>query len=69
MPMGKRYEEVGLLLKGNRHASLDLQLDGGGGVWRLDADAAACRLIGQRVRVVGIRSDFDLLDVESVSAV
>ena len=68
MPKGVRYEEVGLLLEGNWPANLILQRDDGG-VLRLDANAAACRLVGQRVRVVGTRSDFDILDVDTITAV
>lgn len=68
MPMGKRYEEHGLLLRGNGSGSLVLQRDDGG-VWRVDADASAWRLIGLRVRVVGVRSDFDLLDVETITSI
>lgn len=68
MPMGKRYDEQGLLLKGNGAGSLVLQRDDGG-VWRLDADGAASRFIGLRVRIVGVRSDFDLLDVETITAI
>jgi hypothetical protein len=66
--MGKRYGEQGMLLKGNKPGSLVLQREDGG-VWRLDANATALRLIGLRVRVVGVRSDFDLLDVETITAI
>lgn len=38
-----------------------------GGRWRLDADPGAERLLGRRVRVQGVRSGFDLLDVQAIS--
>lgn len=37
-----------------------------GGIWRLNADRSARRLLGERVRVEGIRDDFDLLAVERI---
>lgn len=63
MPKGKRYEEFGVL--GSDERGLQLRREDGG-VWRLDADSAAWRLIGERVRVVGIRSDFNILDVQHI---
>ncbi|HEX8556001.1 MAG TPA: DUF5818 domain-containing protein [Sphingomonas sp.] len=38
----------------------------GGGTWRLDAGRRARRLLGQRVRIVGVRDGFDLLFVEQI---
>jgi hypothetical protein len=43
-----------------------LQRDAGGR-WRLDVDHGAERTLGQRVRVVGVRSGFDLLGVLRIS--
>ena len=40
-----------------------------GDTWRLEAPREASGLIGQRVRVIGIRADFDLLDVAHIEAV
>lgn len=65
MPLGKRYDEAGLMHTDGR--TLFLERDDGGR-WRLDADRSARSLIGRRVRVVGIRSDFDVLDVETLTA-
>lgn len=63
--MGTRHDETGLLLE--RRGQLLLQRDQGG-TWRLDADWNARRFLGQRVRVHGIRSGFDLLDVTRMAA-
>jgi hypothetical protein len=40
----------------------------GGGVWALDADGKAAKLVGQRVTVEGVRSGFDRLDVDWIGA-
>jgi hypothetical protein len=40
-----------------------------GGRWRLDIDLEAEKLLGLRVRVRGVRSGFDLLEVRSMGAV
>ncbi|MGA1854110.1 DUF5818 domain-containing protein [Sphingobium sp. HT1-2] len=37
-----------------------------GGEWRLDCTRSCRHLLGRRVRVVGTRSDFDMLDVERI---
>jgi len=60
MPIGKLYTEEGLLLR--QRGILILQRNDGGR-WRLDGDPDADELLGQRVRVEGVRSDFDLLEV------
>jgi hypothetical protein len=67
MPKGHRFEEFGRLLRKAGSPYLFLQRDDGG-VWRLDGALRDQRLIGQRVHVVGIRADFDLIDVESINA-
>lgn len=61
MPLGSPHDETGVLLWEGRF--LTLQRDGGGR-WRLDGPAELERLAGRRVRIVGVRSRFDLLDVE-----
>lgn len=65
MPKGTRHVETGLLLEGQRPTNLFLQRDDGG-VWQLDASAAVWAFLGKRVRVRGIRSGFNLLDVQHV---
>lgn len=64
MPLGSHHDENGLLMREGRFPVL---LRDDGGRWRLDADPSANTLLGRRVRVVGIRSDFDLLDVVSLT--
>lgn len=67
MPRGTRHEVVGLLLKHDGRLVLEVA---GGGTWRLDAGWRAGRaardLIGTRVRVTGVRDDFDLLAIEQI---
>lgn len=63
VPRGSRHVETGLLLQGKPW--LVLRRDDGG-EWRLDAPARAYRLVGQRVRVDGVRDGFDLLAVEAI---
>lgn len=66
MPRGSIHNETGLLLREGRW--LVLARDEGGR-WRLDADPKADRLLGQRVRIEGVRSGFDLLDVRSIERI
>ena len=63
MPRGTRHRLTGLL----RPGKLDpvLQIDGGG-EWRLDCDCRYEHLLGRRVDVHGVRSEFDLLLVERI---
>jgi hypothetical protein len=61
MPMGTRHCVTGLLKRSAR--GLLLELDGGG-IYALDAPAGAKALLGLRVTVEGVRTDFDRLDVE-----
>jgi hypothetical protein len=63
MSIGKVHVEQGRLLR--ERGSLILQRDDGGR-WRLDADALCEELLGLRVRVEGVRSDFDLLEVSRI---
>lgn len=63
MPRGTTHNETGLLLR--EGCWLVLMRDDGGR-WRLDVSGKAERLLGRRVRVEGVRSGFDLLDVVSI---
>lgn len=63
MPLGTRHELIGLLLE--HHGGLVLDVEDGG-TWRLDVERGARRLLGQRVRVEGIRDGFDLLAVKRI---
>lgn len=60
MPIGKFYAEEGLLLR--QRGRLILQRDDGG-FWILETDPGAEHMLGQRVRVEGVRSGFNALDV------
>jgi hypothetical protein len=64
VPLGSHHLEEGLLLR--ERSTLILQRNDGGR-WRLDADAGAEELLGQRVRVSGVRSDFDVLTVNQIA--
>lgn len=66
MPMGARHEVEGLLLEDHGRLALDVR---DGGTWRLDAGWRARRLLGRRVRVIGIRDGFDLLAVQRIEAI
>lgn len=63
MPRGAAHEETGVLLDDGIYPVLRLD---GGGQWRLDPNCRYRHLIGQRVRVFGIRADFDLLDAKRI---
>lgn len=62
--MGSHHDETGVLVTG-RGGMLALNR-AAGGTWQLDAAPRFRRLIGQRVRVVGVRADFDVLDVQTI---
>jgi hypothetical protein len=62
--MGSHHDEIGILASG-RGGMLALTREAGG-TWQLDAPLRFRRLIGQRVRVVGVRADFDVLDVTTI---
>ena len=66
MPRGTHHELEGLLL-GN--GLLPVLRGDGGGEWRLDLPNRYRKLIGRRLRVWGVRSDFDILDVERLEFV
>ena len=61
MPVGTHHRETGVLRNSER--GLILHVDGGG-VFALDADIDALKLLGTRVTVEGKRSGFDRLDVD-----
>ncbi|TKV41080.1 MULTISPECIES: DUF5818 domain-containing protein [Sphingobium] len=63
MPRGTRHELFGILLGGDPYTVLRVS---DGGEWRLDCPGSCRHLLGQKVRVVGTRSDFDMLDVEQI---
>ncbi len=63
MPLGTHHSIAGrLMMDGSR---IVLEADSGG-IWELDADRPVGKLLGKRVRVQGIRSGFNLLDVECI---
>ena len=64
MSLGSFHVEEGLLL--GQRGRLILQRDAGGR-WRLEADPEVEAKTGQRVRVEGLRSGFDLLEVSRVA--
>lgn len=66
MPKGTRHIVTGILRPGRWGYALEVD---GGGIWQLDVRRSARKLMGQRVTVEGIRSGFDLLDVERISHV
>jgi hypothetical protein len=63
MPKGTRHRLTGLLLDGQHMPVLEID---GGGRWRLDCDRPHAHLLGRRVIVDGVRSDFDVLTVERI---
>lgn len=63
MPRGTCHIVTGILRPGRWGYSLEVD---GGGIWQLDVRRSARKLLGQRVTVEGIRSGFDLLDVERI---
>lgn len=63
VPVGSPANETGLLLK---EAGKLVLRRADGGVWRLDADRTALAMLGLRVRVFGVRSGFDLIDVARI---
>lgn len=68
MPRGTRHVETGTLGWDARNHLHVLNMPGGG-YWHLDMPGRTRRFIGREVTVEGIRSGFNLLDVETVIAV
>jgi hypothetical protein len=65
MPRGSRHIVTGRLRRDGHLWTLDVD---GGGTWRLDG-AKIGHHVGQRVRVEGVRDDFDLLAVTRIEAI
>lgn len=63
MPLGSEHIEEGLLL---REGPWVVLMRDDGGRWRLDTGCSVEPLLGCRVRVHGVRSGFDLLDVRRI---
>lgn len=68
MPLGSPQDETGIL--NERDNRFTLRRDGGG-TWRLDISPSELKmarsLAGERVRVAGLRTEFDLIDVEQLT--
>ncbi|WP_140419340.1 DUF5818 domain-containing protein [Sphingobium sp. Z007] len=68
--MGSRHDETGWLNEQNGQLILRR---GDGGRWRLETGLIlgwkTRKLIGKRVRVLGIRCEFDMLDVQELEPV
>lgn len=63
MPRGSQHELIGLLLGEEPYPILRMA---DGGEWRLDMSGRYQHLLGRRVRIVGTRSEFDMLDVKRI---
>lgn len=65
MSKGSMYDLTGVLMRGDRGLVLVMA---GGGAWRLDPPLLCRteRMLGQRVRVIGTRSGFDLIDARTI---
>lgn len=67
MPHGAPVDLTGTLLRDGRRLVLAVS---GGGEWIIDPPlfAGAHRLIGKRVRVIGVRGGFNLVDAHRLEA-
>lgn len=65
MPRGTRHVETGLLRPGNGGYGYALEREDGG-LWQLDGGGFPQALLGQRVRVEGVRAGFNLLHVSRI---
>jgi hypothetical protein len=65
MPRGTRHTLTGLLDWTERGHILRVD---GGGVWTLDPDRALRKWLGKRVTIEGVRTGFDFLSVERITA-
>lgn len=63
MPRGSKQELTGILLGDGPYPVLRVD---DGGEWRLDISGRHHHLLGRRVRVLGTRSEFDMLDVKRI---
>ncbi len=71
MPLGTRYEVIGVLIRSElglaQRAGPCPEVDGGG-TWRLEVPwRRTSHLIDERVRVSGTRVDFDVLVASSIT--
>jgi len=64
MPRGTRHQLTGLLLLSERGPVLAMD---DGGYWALDLPPGKRRLAGQRVTIEGLRSGFNLIDVDRIA--
>jgi hypothetical protein len=63
MPRGSKHDLTGLLLENGVYPILRMP---DGGEWRLDVTKSHRHLLGKRVRILGIRDDFDLLSMQKI---
>lgn len=66
MSIGHAVDVCGVMLREGRRTNLYVD---GGGYWELDLLARHLRFVGQRVRVQGVRSGFNRIDVERLSTI
>ncbi|PSO12610.1 MULTISPECIES: DUF5818 domain-containing protein [unclassified Sphingobium] len=65
MPRGEPLDLIGVLLGEGPYPTLRMA---DGGEWRLDISGRYRHLLGQRVRIAGRRSEFDMIDVDRIEA-
>ena len=63
MPRGTRHTLTGIVRPGLWGWALEID---GGGTWQLDTLRSMRRYNGQHVTVEGVRSGFDLIDVDRI---
>ena len=63
MGRGTRYRIDGILMTARR--GFVLRVDDGG-EWALDVDGRALKFVGCRVEIEGVRSGYDLIDVDRI---
>lgn len=68
MPRGTRHTITGTLGWDGRDHIHVLNMDGGG-YWLVDMPGRTNHLIGRKVTVEGVRSDFNMFDVERLLAI
>jgi hypothetical protein len=65
MPRGEPLDLIGVLLGEGPYPPLRMA---DGAEWRLDISGRYRRLLEQRVRITGRRSEFDMIDVDRIEA-
>lgn len=65
MPRGEPLDLIGVLLGEGAYPTLRMA---DGGEWRLDITGRYRQLLGHRVRIIGRRSEFDMIDVDRIEA-